>query len=164
MPVEKIEVELKINGEQLYVYNFPRPSVAVDCVIFGTETTDQKPAEVLLIQRKNPPFKGSWALPGGFLEMDEVGIVGAIRELQEETGITAALKFIKISDAVDRDPRGRVIALVYGSMINKATVTLKAGDDAKDAQWWPVDALPNLAFDHKDTIQQTYTEFNGQNI
>ncbi len=133
--------------KEKYCYEYPRPAVTTDCVIFAY---DEKDLKVLLIERKFEPYKGRWAFPGGFLNMDEDIQTGAKRELYEET----ALKDIELEQLytfgdVDRDPRGRVISVVYFAMIalNKHQAT--AGDDAKKVQWFSVDNLPDLAFDHK---------------
>ena len=123
--------------------------VATDVVLI---TNNQQP-EVLLIQRKKPPFKDAWALPGGFLEPDEDLLVGALRELAEETGVV-------LSEAVqigaygkpDRDPRGRVISIAFGAVVEKKELNPKAADDAKNVAWHPLHKLPQLAFDHEKII------------
>ena len=136
----------------MYCYDYPRPSVTVDIVLF----TDEDPGtKVLLIRRKNPPFEGLWALPGGFLEMDETLEASALRELYEETGVTDVhLEQIGTFGHPDRDPRGRVITVAYVGTIKSAqrhkTV---AGSDAAEVAWFSISDLPQLAFDHSEIIQ-----------
>ena len=124
-------------------------SITTDAVIFSTlSNTDY----VLLIQRKNDPFKDEWALPGGFLETDETFETGAKRELKEETGLDVkALKQIGVFGAIGSDPRGRTISIAFVGTIS-STPKVEAADDAKNAKWWPLNNLPNLAFDHSEII------------
>ncbi len=124
-------------------------SITTDAVIFSTlSNTDY----VLLIQRKNDPFKDEWALPGGFLETDETFETGAKRELKEETGLDVkALKQVGVFGAIGRDPRGRTISIAFVGTIS-STPKVEAADDAKSAKWWPLNNLPNLAFDHSEII------------
>ncbi len=127
-----------------YTYEYPRPSVTTDCVIFGF---DGEKLNVLLIERGIEPFKGHWAFPGGFLKMDEAAEEGALRELQEETGMTGAyIEQFHTFSAPERDPRGRVISIAYYALVPMQEV--KGGDDAAKAQWFPVSEVPPLAFDH----------------
>lgn len=131
-----------------YTYEYPRPAVTADCVVMTKET---KP-KVLLIQRSNEPFKGCWAFPGGFMEMDETLEQCAVRELQEETGMEIAeddLFAFGTFSAVDRDPRGRTISKAY-LVIVEEPVEVKGQDDAANAQWHQIDSLPKLAFDHEE--------------
>jgi 8-oxo-dGTP diphosphatase len=132
-----------------YVYEYPRMGVTVDVVLFASSAGSR---QVLLIQRKNPPFQGAWALPGGHVEMDETAIAAAARELHEETGMVAgALDFIWYFDAVNRSPDGRTLALAFqGEAAEGATPV--AGDDAAAVRWFPVGELPDLAFDHAEMI------------
>jgi len=126
-------------------------SVAVDSVVLTFASTT---LQVLLIQRAHDPFKGWWALPGGFVEPDESLDAAALRELSEETGIRNA--FIEQSHAfgaVDRDPRGRVISVAYYAMVRAGQAEQVAGGDAKDVQWFDVARLPDLAFDHQEIIR-----------
>lgn len=127
-----------------YTYEYPRPSVTTDCVIFGYDGKDLK---VLLVERGIDPYKGHWALPGGFLQMDETALDGAKRELLEETGLkdTYIEQFHTFS-AVDRDPRGRVITIAHYALVKISEV--KGGDDAAEARWFPIGEVPKLAFDH----------------
>lgn len=127
-----------------YIYKYPHPAVATDCVVFGFDGLDLK---ALLIERGSEPFKGSWAFPGGFLNIDESAEQGAIRELNEETGLRLSyLKQLGAFSGVDRDPRERVISIVFYALTRDWGV--KGGDDAADARWFSVDGLPPLAFDH----------------
>ncbi|HQK36007.1 MAG TPA: NUDIX domain-containing protein [Bacteroidales bacterium] len=135
-----------------YCYNYPRPAVSSDCVIFGF---DGFQLNVLLIERKNDPYKGYWAFPGGFLEMDETSEQCARRELEEETGITdACLEQLYTFSGLERDPRGRVVSVAYMALVRQSSIRPVAGDDALQAQWFPVNSLPKLAFDH-DLIFRT---------
>lgn len=131
-------------SDGLYAYRWPRASVTADAVLFA-EKDSQK--YVLLIQRGNDPYKGYWAFPGGFLNMDETVARCAERELEEETGIVlTGMQLVGIYSDVERDPRGRVITAAYAAMTTMPEAT--AADDAVAAKWWPINALPNLAFDH----------------
>jgi len=130
--------------EKMYCYKYPHPAVTTDCVVFGFDGRDLK---VLLIERGIEPYKGCWAFPGGFLNMDENATQGALRELAEETGLK--LEHIKefgtFSD-VSRDPRERVISIAFYALAKKSDV--KGGDDAAKAQWFALNEVPRLAFDH----------------
>lgn len=130
--------------KEQYTYKYPRPAVTTDCVIFGF---DGEGLSILLVERGIEPFKGCWAFPGGFLRMDEDAETGAKRELKEETGFEAELieQFGTFSD-VNRDPRGRVITIAHLALVKKADV--QGGDDAAQAKWFPIDQVPQLAFDH----------------
>lgn len=134
-----------------YTYEHPRLAVTVDVALFaaGGET------EVVLIERGKPPFARTWALPGGFVGIEERLADAAGRELAEETGITGvALHFFGYFDAINRDPRGRTLSLAFWSAIAKDTAPLRADDDAADARWFPVTALPALAFDHHEIVEK----------
>lgn len=129
----------------MYTYQYPHPAVTTDCVIFGYDLREG--LSILLVQRGIDPFKGSWAFPGGFLRMDEDADTGARRELMEETGFEAeSITQFGTFTAVDRDPRERVITIAYLALVRKGDV--HGGDDAADARWFPVTAVPPLAFDH----------------
>ena len=127
-----------------YTYDYPRPAVTTDCVIFGY---DGKELKVLLIERGIEPFKGCWAFPGGFLNMDEDALAGARRELKEETGLEDAFieQFHTFSEP-GRDPRGRVITVAHYALVKIQEV--EGGDDAAQARWFPIGEVPPLAFDH----------------
>lgn len=131
-----------------YTYDYPRAMVCVDCILFANNFS-----EVLLIQRANEPFQKMWALPGGFIEMDETLEQSAARELCEETG----LKDVKLNQFAaygdpGRDPRGRTISVVFWAHINHAEAIINAGSDAQKAQWFSIEQLPQLAFDHNEII------------
>ena len=131
-----------------YSYKYPRPAVTADCVVI----TKEAEPKVLLIQRGADPYKGCWAFPGGFMNMDETTEQCAIRELEEETGLkVSTVRQIGAYSKVDRDPRGRTITVAYLAIIDKpAQVT--GQDDAAKAEWFPLSALPELAFDHADIM------------
>jgi 8-oxo-dGTP diphosphatase len=121
-------------------------SLAVDCVVFGFAANILK---VLCINRRIAPFAGMWALPGGFVEAGETLREAAYRELLEETGIDAsALEELGAFDAVDRDPRGRVVSVAFVGLLRREALVLRATCDARDARWFDLDAVPELAFDH----------------
>lgn len=123
--------------------------ITVDAVIFVREERD---LSLLLIKRKNEPFKGKWALPGGFLEEDEGLVDGARRELEEETGLKPKdLWQIKAFGAPGRDPRGRIISIAFLGIL-EAVVEVKGNDDAVEAKWFSLSNLPELAFDHSEII------------
>lgn len=131
-----------------YTYRYPHPAVATDCVIFGF---DGKQLQALLIERGLEPFIGKWAFPGGFLRIDETAEDGALRELSEETGLQATyIEQFGCYTALDRDPRERVISIAFMAIVKIAPVL--GGDDAARAQWWPVDGVPELAFDHAQIL------------
>jgi len=126
--------------------------VAVDAIVFGYQ---ENLLQILLIQQKYGPVKDQWALPGGFVKDEEKLSEAVVRELKEETGVK--LKYLEqlytFGDDINRDPRTRVISISYFGMVNPKNMVLKATTDAKDAQWFPVDEIPKLAFDHKDIIK-----------
>ncbi len=134
-----------------YCYEYPRPAVTVDVVAF---TVRGERLQVLLVQRERPPFAGAWALPGGFVGMEEGLEAAAARELAEETGVEGAyLEQLYTYGDPHRDPRGRVITVAYFALIPAdAPVRAEGGDDAAQARWFPIDDLPPLAFDHADII------------
>lgn len=132
-----------------YTYKYPRPVVTADCVVITKEAMPR----VLLVQRGIEPFKDCWAFPGGFMNMGETTEQCAIRELEEETGLQITeLHQIGAYSKVDRDPRGRTITVAYLAIIDEP-IAVTGLDDAAKAEWWPVNALPPLAFDHEDIMQ-----------
>ena len=136
-----------------YTYPYPHPAVTTDCVVFGF---DGHQLNILLIERGGEPYKGRWAFPGGFMRIDETAEQGAMRELSEETGMK--LKYLKQFNTftdVHRDPRERVITIAFYALARKSDV--QGGDDAAKAQWFPLDEVPPLAFDH-DYILRKATE------
>lgn len=131
-------------AEQRYCYKYPHPAVTADCVIFGFDGVSIK---VLLIQRAIDPYKGKWALPGGFMNIDESAEECARRELEEETGLkTASVEQFYTFTDVMRDPRERVITVAHYALVRLSEV--KGGDDAAKAQWFVQSEVPSLAFDH----------------
>jgi 8-oxo-dGTP diphosphatase len=135
-----------------YVYDWPRPMVTVDAAVFSFF---RGKAKLLLIKRGKEPFKGHWALPGGFVGIDEELETAAKRELAEETGIAdVVLEQIHTFGGCGRDPRGRQITIVFMGVASKPQRRLKAGDDAAEAQWFDIENLPkNLAFDHNEITE-----------
>jgi 8-oxo-dGTP diphosphatase len=135
-----------------YSYNFPRPAVTVDAIVFSKSKGQ---LYVALIKRANPPFLGDWAFPGGFVDMDESLIQAANRELEEETGLEdiSLEQFYTFGD-VHRDPRHRTITVVYYGFTSDNLPPLVAGDDVGQAEWFPLDDLPYLAFDHDEILHQ----------
>lgn len=149
-----MEEELK------YKYKYPHPAVTTDCVIFGFDGIE---LNVLLIERGIEPYKGCWALPGGFVRMDESADEGALRELREETGLglkDAYVKQFRTFSEPNRDPRERVITIAYYALVK--TQEVKGGDDAANAKWFNVNELPSLAFDHRDILDEALEELREQ--
>jgi len=134
-----------------YIYDWPRPMVTVDAVVF---TFFRNKAKLLLINRGKEPFKGKWALPGGFIEIDEELEIAVARELAEETGlVNVPLEQMYTFGKCGRDPRGRQITIVFMGIATKGQTKIKAGDDAARVQWFDIDNLPNdLAFDHNEVV------------
>lgn len=135
-----------------FCYDYPRPAVSADCVLFGFDGED---LNVLLIERGREPFKGRWTFPGGFMEMDETTLQCAERELKEETGLDGLyLEQTGAYSGVDRDPRGRVITVAYFALVQMSKNDPVAGDDAVNAKWFKIKDIPALAFDH-DLVLRT---------
>uniref|UniRef100_A0A7R9VAD3 Nudix hydrolase domain-containing protein n=1 Tax=Chlamydomonas euryale TaxID=1486919 RepID=A0A7R9VAD3_9CHLO len=136
-----------------YKYRYPRPAVTVDTVIVARSA----PPQLLLIRRMNEPFKDCWALPGGFVDEDEPLNAAAARELQEETSVDpASVPLVQVGAFGDpgRDPRGWTVTVAYGAIVPTTDLGVKAADDARDARWFDVAALPTLAFDHKLVVKE----------
>ena len=132
-------------AEKSHCYDWPRPAVTADIVVL-------REAEVLLIRRAHPPFEGCWALPGGFLDEDETLEACAARELMEETGVAAdTLRLVGTYSEPKRDPRHRTVTVAFLTRVATGTEA-SAGDDAAEAAWFALDALPPLAFDHADIV------------
>lgn len=137
-------------SDKQYTYDYPMPALTADIVVFGF---DGWQLHILLIERKLEPYKGMWALPGGFMHIDETIEKCAARELAEETGVRGAyLRQFGVFSDVTRDPRGRVVTIAFLALINKSDYRLIAGDDAARAEWFDLDRLPPLAFDHSDIV------------
>ncbi len=144
-----------------YTYEYPRPRLTVDCVIFGLDESSR--LKVLLIQRGHDPFKGTWALPGGFVDMEEPLVEAALRELKEETGVSDVfIEQLYTIGTPNRDPRGRVVTVVYFALINLAQHKIGADSDAQDVRWFPISALPSLAFDHADIMDMAVQRLRGK--
>jgi 8-oxo-dGTP diphosphatase len=134
-----------------FTYQYPHPAVTVDAVVFGYDEADLK---VLLIQREQAPYKSRWALPGGFVEIDEGLDEAARRELEEETGLTRLyLEQLYTFGAPKRDPRERIISVAYYALVKLDAQAVRAASDAKNVAWFPVADLPALAFDHEEILE-----------
>ncbi|NJK99843.1 MAG: NUDIX hydrolase [Spirulinaceae cyanobacterium SM2_1_0] len=144
-----------------YCYEFPRPALTVDCVVFGLDA--RTVLQVLLIRRRLPPFRGEWALPGGFVRQGETLEAAARRELGEETGVRDIfLEQLYTFSALDRDPRDRVVTVAYYALVNLTEHPIAATTDADAAQWFPCDALPKLAFDHAQIFATALKRLQGK--
>lgn len=134
-----------------FTYEYPRPAVTVDAAIFRESAGKW---EILLIKRGNEPFLGMWALPGGFVEMEETLEEAIDRELKEETGLERiSLQQLHTFSKIDRDPRHRTISTVFIGITKPDISMAQAGDDASDAEWFDIRDLPALAFDHEDVLK-----------
>lgn len=133
------------------IWDHPHPALTVDVAAFSLREGD---LQVLLIQRADPPFEGSWALPGGFVDLGEPPEDAARRELEEETGVRdIRLEQLRVFGEPGRDPRGHVVSVVYLALLPaQSTTHIRASDDAADARCWPVHGLPALAFDHAEVL------------
>ena len=143
-----------------FTYEHPRPSLTVDCVVFGIDDENLK---VLLIQRGLQPFQGQWALPGGFVRMNEGLDDAARRELQEETGLERIyLEQLYTFGEPKRDPRGRVVSVAYFALVKLSDHRVHAATDAREAQWFPVWNTPALAFDHERILETALIRLGGK--
>jgi 8-oxo-dGTP diphosphatase len=141
-------------------YAYPRPALTVDCVVFGY---DEAALRVLLIQRGNAPFEGKWALPGGFVHVDESLDAAALRELQEETGMERVyLEQLYSFGDPGRDPREHVVTVAYFALVKLSEHKVRAATDARDAAWFDVDDLPSLAFDHDRIFDTALARLRGK--
>ncbi len=135
----------------MYKYKYPRPALTTDSLIFGYDKKKNK-LKILFIKRLNKPFKDKWALPGGFVDMNETVEKCAIRELEEETGLkNINLEQLIVASEPDRDPRGRTVSVVFWA-ITQIQYNAKGQDDAKDAKWFDILNLPELGFDHNEIV------------
>ena len=143
-----------------FTYEYPRAAVTVDCVVFGLDDEDLK---VLLIRRDLPPFENKWALPGGFVRINETLDEAARRELQEETSLERVfLEQLYTFGAIDRDPRERVITVAYYALVRLSDHRVQAATDARDAVWFAMDDLPPLAFDHDQILETAHHRLQGK--
>ena len=133
-----------------HTYQYPRAALTVDCVVFGFDEGELK---VLLIERALEPFKGKWALPGGFVRVEETVDEAARRELAEEAGLQDVfLEQLYTFGAVNRDPRERVVSVAYYALVKLSAHDTRAATDAADARWFPISKVPKLAFDHANIL------------
>ena len=143
-----------------FTYQYPRPALTVDCVVFGLDDEDLK---VLLIQRANDPYANRWALPGGFVDLDETCDDAARRELEEETGLEDVfLEQLYTFSDVDRDPRERVVSVAYYALVRLHDHRVRAATDARDAAWFAVNDVGGLAFDHDRILEVALTRLRGK--
>jgi 8-oxo-dGTP diphosphatase len=143
-----------------YTYEYPRPALTVDAVVFAFDDQDLK---VLLIQRALAPFAGKWALPGGFVQMHETLETAVRRELKEEAGLANIyLEQLYTFGEPNRDPRGRTVSVAYYALVKLADHQLVASTDAKDAAWFPAAELPPLAFDHEKIVAVAHRRLQGK--
>jgi 8-oxo-dGTP diphosphatase len=144
------------------VYEYERPAVAVDCVIFGLDL-DEEALRVMLIERDLKPFRGMWAIPGGFVRKGESLEGAARRELKEETGIKAVfLEQLYTFGDPGRDPRGWVVSVAYYALVSPDKHLILASTDARRARWFPVNRLPRLAFDHARILETALNRVRGK--
>jgi 8-oxo-dGTP diphosphatase len=143
-----------------YCYQYPRPALTVDCVVYGLDEEDLK---VLLIQRDHAPFAGCWALPGGFVHIDESLDDAARRELEEETGIEIDyLEQLYTFGAVERDPRERVVSSAYYALVKLSDHRVHAATDARQAAWFSPTDIPTLAFDHAEILRVAHARLRSK--
>lgn len=137
-------------NSQKFTYDYPHPALTADCVIFGF---DGNSLNMLLIERDIAPYKGQWALPGGFMKITETIEDCARRELREETQLEEVyLEQFHTFSSIERDPRERVVTVGFIGLVRKGEQQIEGGSDADRADWFPINELPPLAFDHKDII------------
>jgi len=146
-----------------YIYDWPRPMVSVDAVVFAFF---RNRAKLLLVNRGNAPFKGMWSLPGGFVEIREELEEAVVRELAEETGLfDVKLEQMRTYGNVGRDPRGRQITIVYMGIAEEGLDKIKAGDDAAEVRWFDIEKLPkDMAFDHSEVAKFAISKLKRKKI
>ena len=145
-----------------FKYEYERPGLTVDCVIFGLDL-DEETLKVMLIERDIEPFAGVWAIPGGFVRSNETLLAAATRELKEETGITDVfLEQLYTFGDPGRDPRGWVVSVAYYALVAPEKHYIHATTDARDARWFPVNSLPRLAFDHAEILETALGRIRGK--
>lgn len=141
---------------------YERPGLTVDCVIFGLDLEEER-LKVLLIERDLEPFAGMWAIPGGFVRQGETPEAAAMRELQEETGLTDVfLEQLYTFGEPGRDPRGWIVSVAYYALVSPEKHEINATTDARQARWFPVNSLPPLAFDHADILDTALQRIRGK--
>jgi 8-oxo-dGTP diphosphatase len=144
----------------MYKYEYARAALTVDCVVFGLDDQDLK---VMLIQRDLNPYQGKWALPGGFVRVDETLDEAARRELQEETGLERVfLEQLYTFSDLDRDPRERVITVAYYALVRLQDHRVQAATDARNAAWFAMDDIPSLAFDHHKILHSAHDRLRSK--
>ena len=144
----------------MFQYRYEHPAVTVDCVVFGLDEGELK---LLLIQRGQAPFEGMWALPGGFVKMNESLEESALRELKEETGVSDVyFEQLSAYGAVHRDPRERVISVAYFALVNLYEHQVKADTDAREAAWFELSDVPDLAFDHQRIVDDAFARLRSR--
>lgn len=149
-----------MTGVAPFCYSHPHPAVTTDVVLF---TIREERLQLVLVRRRNPPFAGQWALPGGFLDLEEDLAACALRELKEETGITDVyLEQLYTFGRPDRDPRERVISVAYYGLAPADRLQLKPSSDATEAAWFPYGALPPLAFDHREIVEKAHERLGAK--
>ena len=143
-----------------YIYDWPRPTVSVDAVVF---TFSGNKAKLLLVNRRYEPFKGQWALPGGFVGIDEELEDAVARELEEETGLAdVPLEQMRAFGKCGRDPRGRQITIAFMGIATEGQNKIRAGDDAAKVGWFDVEKVPkDLAFDHYEIVKFAIEKIKG---
>lgn len=144
----------------VYKYKYPRPALTVDCVVFGLDDDELR---LLLVERDLEPFASEWALPGGFVRLEETLEDAARRELEEETGITRLyLEQLYTFGGPDRDPRERVVTVAFYALVKLSDHQVRAATDARSAAWFSVSNLPALAFDHKEIVTVALARLKGK--
>lgn len=151
---------MQLEKKQTYTYEYPRPSVTTDCVIFGY---DQGELKVLLIERSIEPFIGKWALPGGFVGEDETAEDCARRILSKEACLeNIFMEQLFTFSRLDRDPRFRVISIAYYALVKLSDYDAKAGMDASNVNWFALSDVPELAFDHNIILEKALDRIKGK--
>lgn len=144
----------------MYTYEYERPALATDCAIFGFDGGELK---LLLLERENAPFRGTWALPGGFVHMQETTEAAAKRILLEKAGIrNVFIEQLYTFSEIERDPRERIVSVAYFALVNKTQFRLIAGRDTIQAEWHPISALPELGFDHRNIVSLAVDRLKGK--